>query len=76
MLENYNDILTLQDLREILQIGKNTALALIHDGDIEAFMIKGRWRILKSDVVAYLRHVNYYTLFNPLLSIFCFFVAF
>ena len=58
MLENYNDILTLQDLREILQIGKNSALTLIHDGDIEAFMIKGRWRILKSDLITYLRHIH------------------
>lgn len=58
MLENFGDILTLQDLKKILKIGKNTALALIHDGDIGAFMIKGRWKILKSDVIAYLRHVR------------------
>ena len=58
MLEEYNDILTLKDVQTILRIGKNFALDLIHEGDIEAFMIKGRWRILKSDLLSYIRHIK------------------
>lgn len=58
MLEEYNEILTVKDVQNILKIGKNTALELIHEGDIEAFMIKGRWRILKSDLIAYIRHIK------------------
>ena len=46
MLEEFNDILTLKDVQTILKIGKNSALDFIHDGDIEAFMIKGRWRYI------------------------------
>ena len=58
MLEEYNEILTVKDVQNILKIGKNSALDLIHDGNIEAFMIKGRWRILKSDLLAYIRHIK------------------
>ncbi|MDD5923414.1 MAG: helix-turn-helix domain-containing protein [Clostridia bacterium] len=58
MLEEYNDILTVKDVQTILKIGKNSALDLIHEGDIEAFMIKGRWRILKSDLLSYIRHIK------------------
>lgn len=58
MLEEYNEILTVKDVQNILKTGKNTALELIHEGDIDAFMIKGRWRILKSDLIAYIRHIK------------------
>lgn len=56
-LKNTPDVLTLKDLQKVLQIGKNTALKLIHDGDITAHQITGgRWRILKEDVEEYLMY--------------------
>lgn len=54
-LKNVPDVLTLKDLQKVLQIGKNTALKLVHDGDITAHQIAGgRWRIFKEDLEEYL----------------------
>ncbi len=56
MLENVRDVLTLQDLRDTLQIGKNSALSLVQDNIIPARKIMGKWRILKEDVIEYILH--------------------
>lgn len=56
MLENAPDILSLKDLRETLQIGKNSALSLVQSGIIPARKIMGKWRILKEDVIEYILH--------------------
>lgn len=50
MLENTSDILTLKQLMQILHIGKNSALYLIHDNQIEGHMVAGKWLICKEDV--------------------------
>lgn len=55
MLNNTKDILTLKELQELLHIGKNTALKLVQSGDIEAFRVGNRWRILKGCVEKYIR---------------------
>lgn len=55
MLKNTPDILTVKDLMRVLHIGKNTALALLREGQIQGYRIRGnRWRILKEDVLEYL----------------------
>ncbi len=56
MLENVPDLLSLKDLRETLQIGKNSALSLVQNGIIPARKIMGKWRILKEDVIEYILH--------------------
>ena len=56
MLENVRDVLTLQDLRDTVQIGKNSALSLVQDNIIPARKIMGKWRILKEDVIEYILH--------------------
>ncbi|MDD6694966.1 MAG: helix-turn-helix domain-containing protein [Firmicutes bacterium] len=57
MLENTSDILTLKQLMQILHIGKNSALYLIHDNQIEGHMVAGKWLICKEDVEEYImRH--------------------
>lgn len=56
MLENVPDVLTLQYLRDTLQIGKNSALSLVQDNIIPARKIMGKWRILKEDVIEYILH--------------------
>lgn len=57
MFENYPDILTLKQAQNMLHIGRNSMLDLIYSGEIEAFKIKGKWRILKSDLVLYIRRL-------------------
>jgi excisionase family DNA binding protein len=59
MLENTPDILTLKQCQSLLSIGKNTMLNLIHDGDIEAFMINHRWRITKASLIRYIQCNQY-----------------
>ncbi|MBR0148670.1 MAG: helix-turn-helix domain-containing protein [Lachnospiraceae bacterium] len=54
MLENTPGILTLKELMQLLHIGKNNALRLIHDRIIEAHKISGKWLILKSDIEEYI----------------------
>ena len=54
MLDNTPDIMTVKDLMEALQIGKNKALALLNSGQISGHRISGnRWRIIKEDVLEY-----------------------
>ena len=54
MLDDYDDILSVYCLMEILGIGKNTALKLVQTGEIKAKKIGGKWRILKNDLIYYL----------------------
>ena len=55
MLDNTPDIMTVKDLMEALQIGKNKALALLNSGQISGHRISGnRWRILKEDALEYI----------------------
>lgn len=55
MLNNIKDILTLKELRELLHIGKNTALRLVQNGEIEAFRVGKQWRIVREDIIRYLK---------------------
>lgn len=55
MLYNTKDILTLKELQELLHIGKNTALRLVQSGEIEAFRVGKRWRVMKDNVAKYIR---------------------
>ena len=55
MLNNTKDVLTLKDLQELLHIGKNTALKLVQSGDIEAFRVGNRWRVMRQSVMKYIK---------------------
>ena len=56
MLEQTPDILTFQECQELLKVGKNTLLDLLHNNDIEAFKIGSRWKIPKTAVLEYICH--------------------
>ena len=56
MLEQTPDILTFQEWQELLKVGKNTLLDLLHNNDIEAFKIGSRWKIPKTAVLEYICH--------------------
>ena len=56
MLERTPDILTFKECQELLKVGKNTLLELLHNHDIEAFKIGSRWKIPKAAVLEYIYH--------------------
>ena len=54
-----NDILTVEELMELLNIGKNTAYALLEAGEIKAFRIGRMWKIPRKSVYDYInRKIN------------------
>lgn len=54
MLENYPDILTIKQLKEILNIGQNKALDILHNGEVQYFRIGRSIKIPKKAVVDYI----------------------
>ena len=54
MEQGYPEILTLKQCQEILQIGKNLMLFLVHNEEIPAFRVGKQWRIRKSDLERYI----------------------
>lgn len=58
MLEQYEDVLTVMQLQEILGIGRNTAYALLNTKAIPSIRIGKKWRIPKDAVLHYLGQWN------------------
>ena len=54
MEHDYPEILTLKQCQEILQIGKNLMLYLVHNEEIPAFRVGKQWRIRKLDLEHYI----------------------
>ena len=54
MLENYDALLTINELRDILNIGRNAAYELLNQGAIPAFRIGRCWKIPREAVEAYI----------------------
>ena len=57
MLERVPEIMTFNECKSLLKVGKNTLLNLLHNGDIEAFRIGNRWKIPKNAVMEYIKHL-------------------
>ncbi|MDQ0202848.1 helix-turn-helix domain-containing protein [Pectinatus haikarae] len=53
MFDEYEDLVTVEELCEMLSIGKNAAYELLGSGTIKAFRIKRVWKIPKKSVVDY-----------------------
>lgn len=47
MLAEYNDILKPEDVKKILQIGRNTVYDYLKNGTIKSIMVAGKYRIPK-----------------------------
>lgn len=58
-LSAYADILTVDDIREIFRIGKNTAYDLLNSGDIEVLKIGKQIRIPKINLLKYIYKDKY-----------------
>ena len=54
MEHGYPEILTLKQCQEILLIGKNLMLFLVHNEEIPAFRVGKQWRIRKVDLERYI----------------------
>jgi len=54
MYDDYNEIITVGQLAELLQIGMNTAYRLVSSGEIESFRINNVYRIQRSAVSDYI----------------------
>lgn len=56
MYKTIPEIMTLRECREILKVGKNTMLNLIHSGEISAFRIGNRWKVPKEAVLEFIKY--------------------
>ena len=54
MLANYGDILTTQDVSDILFCGRNTVYALLSSGELCGFRVGKNWRIPKVNLEKYI----------------------
>lgn len=54
MLENYDDVLSIQDLREILKIGRAACYDLLKTKQIYSRKICGKYRIPKAALIEFL----------------------
>lgn len=55
MLNNTKDVLTIKDLQKLLHIGRNTALRLVQDGEIEGFKVGRQWRVTRESIFRYIQ---------------------
>lgn len=56
MYNGIPEIMTFKECQELLKVGKNTMLELLHTKQIEGFKIGSRWKIPKESVVEFLRY--------------------
>lgn len=54
MYNDYNEIITVEELAEILRIGMNRAYRLVNSGEIDSFKINNSHRIPRSSVTDYI----------------------
>mgnify|MGYP000045783472 FL=1 len=54
MFNDYPDLVTVEELCEMLSIGKNAAYALLASGDLKCFRLKRIWKIPKQHVIDYI----------------------
>lgn len=55
MYRNIPPIMTFNEAKTILRIGKNSLLSLIHSGEFEAVKIAGRWKITRESLIEYIQ---------------------
>lgn len=58
MFSDYNEILTVTEVMELLYIGKNTAYRLLNSGEIQGFRIGRTWKIPRDALTKYILSRN------------------
>jgi excisionase family DNA binding protein len=53
MFENYNDILTVEEVSEMLLLGKSSVYELLDAGKLKGYRKKRVWKIPKTAVIEY-----------------------
>lgn len=53
-----HDILNLNETADYLRVSKQTVYNMIKDGRIKAYKVGREWKILRSDIAAYLESVS------------------
>ncbi|MDE5582802.1 MAG: helix-turn-helix domain-containing protein [Ruminococcus sp.] len=61
MCEDLNEIITIEELMKLLNIGKNTAYRLLESGEIRAFILGNKWKIPRKSVIEYINKMTYGT---------------
>ena len=56
MYLNIPEIMTFKECKDVLKVGKNTLLDLIHNRELDAFKIGNRWKITRESVEEFIRH--------------------
>ena len=51
-------ILTVEEAREYLNIGRNTILKLLHHGALKGFKVGRQWRIRREDLIEFTKTMN------------------
>jgi len=64
MLNQYDDVLSVEDICEILYIGRNTAYKMLNEGKIVAVRCGKSWRISKQALISYLNCGHLYSQFT------------
>ena len=55
LFANYPDVVTVSQLQEMLQIGRNTAYRLVATGKVKSIQIGNKYKIPKCFVIDYLK---------------------
>ncbi len=58
LLKDYDDILTVLDVRKILKIGRNKCYDLLQNGSIKSIKIGNSYRIPKTNLLNYLENLE------------------
>ncbi len=56
MYNNIPEIMTFKECQQLLKVGKNTMLDLLHTRQIDGFKIGSRWKITKESVIEFIIH--------------------
>lgn len=59
MFETYEDMVTIDDVCQMLNIGKNNAYRLLKEGKLHAFKIGRIWKISRQSVTTNHLHVRF-----------------
>lgn len=56
MFDNYDDVVTVAEVQEMLKIGRKRVYELIGSKDIEARQIGRKYRIKKDSIIQFMNH--------------------
>lgn len=59
MFENYPDIVSVEQVMEMLHLGKSTVYGLIRNGNIPTTRLRRKYLISKICIIDFLTHDNY-----------------